>query len=71
MIRLFMNNAEAIPAAQPLDAPVERHVYRDVRRSLNDLRLSSIKRVVSAVGVGSMAVRFVHEYLRMNDRSTA
>ena len=36
-----------------------------------DVRLGSIKRVASAVGEGSMAVQFVHEYLRVNDRSTA
>jgi thioredoxin reductase (NADPH) len=28
-----------------------------------DVRSSSIKRVASAVGEGSMAVRFVHKYL--------
>jgi thioredoxin reductase (NADPH) len=36
-----------------------------------DVRLGSIKRVASAVGEGSMAVQFVHEYLKVNDRSTA
>jgi len=36
-----------------------------------DVRLGSIKVVASAVGEGSMAVQFVHECLRMNDRSTA
>jgi thioredoxin reductase (NADPH) len=30
-----------------------------------DVRLGSIKRVASAVGEGSMAVQFVHEYLRV------
>jgi thioredoxin reductase (NADPH) len=29
-----------------------------------DVRLGSIKRVASAVGEGSMAVKFAHEYLR-------
>jgi thioredoxin reductase (NADPH) len=36
-----------------------------------DVRLGSIKRVASAVGEGSMAVQFVHEYLKVSDRSTA
>jgi thioredoxin reductase (NADPH) len=36
-----------------------------------DVRLGSIKRVASAVGEGSMAVQFVHEYLRMNDGTTS
>ena len=36
-----------------------------------DVRLGSVKRVASAVGEGSMAVQFVHEYLRMNDRTTS
>jgi len=29
-----------------------------------DVRASSVKRVASAVGEGSMAVQFVHEYLK-------
>ncbi len=36
-----------------------------------DVRLGSIKRVASAVGEGSMAVQFVHEYLKVSDKSTA
>ncbi|MGH7147758.1 MAG: NAD(P)/FAD-dependent oxidoreductase [Nitrospiraceae bacterium] len=36
-----------------------------------DVRLGSIKRVVSAVGEGAMAVQFVHEYLRMNGGPTS
>lgn len=36
-----------------------------------DVRLGSTKRVASAVGEGAMAVQFVHEYLRMNDGTTA
>jgi thioredoxin reductase (NADPH) len=29
-----------------------------------DVRASSVKRVASAVGEGSMAIQFVHEYLK-------
>ena len=36
-----------------------------------DVRFGSIKRVASAVGEGSMAVQFVHEYLKVSDKSTA
>ncbi|MGH7184553.1 MAG: FAD-dependent oxidoreductase [Nitrospiraceae bacterium] len=36
-----------------------------------DVRHGSIKRVASAVGEGSMAVQFVHEYLRMNEGTTS
>jgi thioredoxin reductase (NADPH) len=36
-----------------------------------DVRLGSIKRVASAVGEGSMAVQFVHEYLKVSNRTTA
>ena len=36
-----------------------------------DVRLGSTKRVASAVGEGAMAVQLVHEYLRMNDRTTS
>ena len=31
-----------------------------------DVRLGSVKRVASAVGEGSMAVKFVHEYLAVS-----
>jgi thioredoxin reductase (NADPH) len=31
-----------------------------------DVRLSPIKRVAAAVGEGSMAIAFVHQYLREN-----
>jgi thioredoxin reductase (NADPH) len=31
-----------------------------------DVRKGAVKRVASAVGEGSIAVRFVHEYLGMN-----
>jgi thioredoxin reductase (NADPH) len=36
-----------------------------------DVRLGSTKRVASAVGEGAMAVQLVHEYLRMNERTTS
>ncbi len=32
--------------------------------AVGDVRSGSVKRVASAVGEGSMAVQFVHEYLR-------
>jgi thioredoxin reductase (NADPH) len=35
-----------------------------------DVRLSPIKRVASAVGEGSMAIAFVHEYLRQGRGAT-
>jgi len=35
-----------------------------------DVRLGSIKRVASAVGEGSMAVQFVHQYLAANQKVT-
>ena len=35
-----------------------------------DVRLSPIKRVASAVGEGSMAIAFVHEYLRQGGGAT-
>ena len=34
-----------------------------------DVRFSPVKRVASAVGEGSMAIAFVHQYLRENDTS--
>jgi len=34
-----------------------------------DVRLSPIKRVASAVGEGSMAIAFVHQYLQNEGRS--
>ncbi|MDB6111971.1 MAG: thioredoxin reductase [Pedosphaera sp.] len=36
-----------------------------------DVRLGSIKRVASAVGEGSMAVQFIHQYLAANQKQTA
>ena len=35
-----------------------------------DVRLSPVKRVASAVGEGSMAIAFVHQYLAQDGRST-
>jgi len=34
-----------------------------------DVRLSPVKRVASAVGEGSMAIAFVHQYLQNEGRS--
>ena len=34
-----------------------------------DVRLSPIKRVASAVGEGSMAIAFVHQYLANSERT--
>jgi len=36
-----------------------------------DVRLSPVKRVASAVGEGSMAIAFVHQYLEQNARANA
>ena len=36
-----------------------------------DMRLGSIKRVASAVGEGSMAVQFVHQFLAADQKATA
>ena len=36
-----------------------------------DVRFSPVKRVAAAVGEGSMAIAFVHQYLRDAERATA
>jgi thioredoxin reductase (NADPH) len=36
-----------------------------------DVRLSPVKRVASAVGEGSMAIAFVHQYLQHDARATS
>ena len=36
-----------------------------------DVRLSPVKRVAAAVGEGSMAIAFVHQYLRTPRASSA
>ena len=38
-------------------------VQAELVQDAGDVRLDSVKRVASAVGEGSMAVKFVHEYL--------
>jgi len=35
-----------------------------------DVRLGPVKRVAAAVGEGSMAIQFVHQYLREADHKT-
>jgi thioredoxin reductase (NADPH) len=68
-----LTGAEAVPSASD---------ERDCRRSMlqtslpgvfaaGDVRSGSIKRVASAVGEGSMAVRLVHEYLEVSSRATS
>ena len=49
--------------------PAQRHPFfletsRPGVFAAGDVRAGSVKRVASAVGEGSMAVQFVHEYLK-------
>ncbi len=61
---LLQGRSEPPPAFQPLGRPphpLESSVPGVF--AVGDVRAESVKRVASAVGEGSMAVRFVHEYL--------
>jgi hypothetical protein len=46
-------------------------IFFEGQQAMRLTQFRQLARVASAVGAGSMAVQFVHEYLRMNDRSTA
>jgi len=58
---------DALAAASDRDSssrsPLLFESTRDGVFAVGDVRAGSVKRVASAVGEGSMAVRLVHEYL--------
>jgi thioredoxin reductase (NADPH) len=58
-----LTGADAAPAARPGEAPRLLETSLPGVLAAGDVRSSSIKRVASAVGEGSMSVRLVHEHL--------
>jgi thioredoxin reductase (NADPH) len=58
-----LTGPEAAPATRPEQAPLLLETSLPGVLAAGDVRSSSVKRVASAVGEGSMAVRLVHEHL--------
>jgi thioredoxin reductase (NADPH) len=63
----ILTGRDAVPAVGDRDSSSRRRLLfestRDGVFAVGDVRAGSVKRVASAVGEGSMAVRLVHEYL--------
>jgi thioredoxin reductase (NADPH) len=60
----FVLTGPAIRASSTSRAPFHLETSRRGVFAAGDVRAGSIKRVASAVGEGSMAIQFVHEYLK-------
>jgi thioredoxin reductase (NADPH) len=65
-----LTGRDAAPAAEA-GAPLPLETSRPGIFAVGDVRSGSIKRVASAVGEGSMAVRLVHEHLADRHRADA
>ena len=69
----FVLTGADVRAAGRWDAGTRPLPARDQRAGIfacGDVRLGPVKRVAAAVGEGSMAIAFVHQYLREADHKT-
>ncbi len=55
---------DKLPEGAALREPFHLETSRRGVFAAGDVRADSVKRVASAVGEGSMAIQFVHEYLK-------